>query len=24
MERALFIVEEEIRMKKARPIVEMA
>lgn len=24
MEKALFIVEEEIRMKKARPIVEMA
>lgn len=24
MERALFIVEEEIRLKKARPIVEMA
>jgi hypothetical protein len=24
MEQALFIVEEEIRMKKARPIVEMA
>jgi len=24
MEQALFIVEEEIRLKKARPIVEMA